>query len=174
MNWRAGIRDLVSSRFQPLGPGGGAVCKSVDRSLLKRLALKLAMAFTCVISIFTMTVILASPLQPAFGAANDHWTYLASVATYKPRAGFNHVVGPTRFVGYFLPAPDRCLVTIFQSAANDEALVTPPRRFEINILAGGRSDFDAGEGSALAIACTVDADAIKIAPQHRPMSAISQ
>jgi hypothetical protein len=115
-----------------------------------------------------------SPLQPAFEAENNHWAYLASVATYKPMAGFSNVVGPTRFVGYFLPAPARCLVTVFQAAANDEALVTPPHRAEIDIAAGGRSELDAGDGSALAIACTVDADAIKIATQYRPMSAISQ
>ena len=89
-------------------------------------------------------------------------------------AGFSNVVGPTRFVGYFLPAPARCLVTVFQAAANDEALAAAPRRAEIDIVAGGRSELDAGDGSALAITCTVDADAIKIAPQQRPMSAISQ
>jgi hypothetical protein len=102
--------------------------------------------------------------------AGTHAAYLASVATYKPMAGFNHVVGPNRFVGYFLPAPDRCLVTVFQAAANGEALVRPPSRAEIDIAAGGRSELDAGDGSALAIACTVDADANKIAPQYRPTS----
>ena len=76
-----------------------------------------------------------SPLQPAFEAENNHWAYLASVATYKPMAGFSNVVGPTRFVGYFLPAPARCLVTVFQAAANDEALVVPPRRIAIDIKA---------------------------------------
>jgi hypothetical protein len=35
----------------------------------------------------------------AAGAAeNNHWAYLASVATYKPMAGFNQIVGPARFV----------------------------------------------------------------------------
>ena len=53
---------------------------------------------------------------------------LASVASYKPMAGFNHVVGPARFVGYLLPGADRCLVTVFKAAADDEALVTPPRK----------------------------------------------
>jgi hypothetical protein len=144
------------------------MCKSVDRSLLKRLAVELAMTFTCVIPISAFS------LQSAFGAENDHWGYLASVATYKPMAGFNHVVGPTRFVGYFLPAADRCLLTVFEAAANDEALVVPPRRIAIDIEATGRAEFPAGDGSALAIACTADADAIKIAPQHRPMSAPSQ
>ena len=141
--------------------------QSVDRWLLKRLAVELAVTFTCVIPISAFS-------QSAFGAENDHWGYLASVATYKPMAGFNHVVGPTRFVGYFPPAPDRCLLTVFQAAANDEALAAAPRRAEIDIVAGGRSELDAGDGSALAITCTVDADAIKIAPQQRPMSAISQ
>ena len=49
--------------------------------------------------------------------------------------------------------------------ADDEALVVPPRRLEIDIKAADRAELDAGEGAALAIACTADADAIKIAPQ---------
>ena len=71
------------------------------------------------------TIILASCL-PAFASENNHWAYLASVATYKPMADFNHVMGPTRFVGYFLPGPNLCRVTIFQAGADDEALVVPP------------------------------------------------
>ena len=116
------------------------------------------------------TIILASCL-PAFAAENNHWAYLASVATYKPMAGFNHVVGPTRFVGYFLPGPTLCRVTIFQAGANDEALVVPPHRIAIDIQAAGRVEFPAGDGSALAIACTADADVIKIAPQRYQLSA---
>jgi len=122
-------------------------------------------------SFLLTTAILAAQLEPALAAEHNHWAYLASVATYKPMAGFNHVVGPTRFVGYFLPRPDRCLVTVFEAGAHDEALVTAPRKFDIDIAAGGRSELDAGDGSALAIACTADADLIKIAPQHRPPAA---
>jgi hypothetical protein len=105
---------------------------------------------------------LALPL-PAI--AGDHATYLASVATYKPMAGFNHVVGQKRFVGYFLGAPDLCRVTVFEATADDEALVVRPRRLDIDIKAADRAEIDAGEGATLAIACTADADAIKIAPQ---------
>ena len=115
------------------------------------------------------TIILAFCL-PTFAAENSHSAYLASVATYKPMAGFNHVVGPTRFVGYFLPGPNLCRVTIFEAGADDEALVVPPRRTTINIEAAGRAGFLAGDGSALAIGCTADADLIKIAPQRRLLS----
>jgi hypothetical protein len=123
------------------------------------------------VSAFLATAFLTSQPEPSLAAENSHWSYLASVSTYKPLAGFNHVVGPTRFVGYFLASPDHCRVTVFQAAANDEALLTPPTRAEISIGAGGRAELDAGDGSALAIACTVDADAIKIAPQRRLQSA---
>jgi hypothetical protein len=122
-------------------------------------------------SFLLTTAILAAQLEPAFAAEHNHWAYSASVTTYKPMAGFNHVVGPTRFVGYFLSGPDRCLVTVFKANADDEALVAPPRKFVLDIAAGGRSELDAGDGSALAIACTADADLIKIAPQHRPPAA---
>jgi hypothetical protein len=120
-------------------------------------------------SVLLSSVVVASLMQPGFAADNTHAAYLASVSTYKPMAGFNHVVGPTRFVGYFLQAPGLCRVTVFKAGADDEALVSPPERVEIDIAAAGRSELAAGDGSALAIACTADADAIKIAPQH-PMS----
>ena len=116
-----------------------------------------------------LAAVMIMGVAAAEAAENNHWEYLASVATYKPMAGFNHVVGPTRFVGYFLPGPNLCRVTIFQAGANDEALVVPPHRIAIDIQAAGRVEFPAGDGSALAIACTADADVIKIAPQRRPL-----
>ena len=73
-----------------------------------------------------LAAVMIMGVAAAEAAENNHWEYLASVATYKPMAGFNHVVGPTRFVGYFLPGPNLCRVTIFQAGANDEALVVPP------------------------------------------------
>ncbi len=103
----------------------------------------------------------------AIAAADTHAEYLRLVAAYRPMAAFNHVVGDMRFVGYFLSGPDRCDVTVFQAHADDEALTTPPRRYELQIAAGGRSEIEAGPGSAIAIACTADADAIKIAPQFK-------
>ncbi len=118
-------------------------------------------------SVLAASVVLASQVHSAFAAEGTHARYLASVATYKPMAGFNHVVGATRFVGYFLPSLDACQVTVFEAAANDESLATLPRRIDLVVRAGERSEFDAGGGSALAIACTADADAIKIAPQTR-------
>jgi hypothetical protein len=121
------------------------------------------MTFT---SVLLSSAVLASLLQPGLAADNTHAAYLASVSTYKPMAGFNHVVGPTRFVGYFLQAPGLCRVTVFKAAADDETLVSPPERMKIDIAAAGGSELAAGDGSALAIACTADADAIKIAPQH--------
>jgi hypothetical protein len=119
------------------------------------------------ISVLLSSAVLTSLLQPALAADNKHAAYLASVSTYKPMAGFNHVVGPTRFVGYFLQAPGLCRVTVFKAGADDEALVSPLERVKIDIAAAGRSELAAGDGSALAIACTADADEIKIAPQHR-------
>ena len=117
-------------------------------------------------SVLVISAVLALTVQPTFAADNTHAAYLASVASYKPMAGFNQVVGPTRFVGYFLQAPDMCRVTVFMAAADDESLMVAPQRLEIDIAAAGRSELPGGDGSALAIACTADADAIKIAPEH--------
>ena len=77
----------------------------------------------------------------AIGAPNTDRS--ASVATYKPIAGFNHVVGDSRFVGYFLAGPERCDVTVFEARADDEALAAPPTRMVLQIAAGGRSEIDA-------------------------------
>ena len=96
-----------------------------------------------------------------------HASHMKQVATYQPMAGFNQIVGNERFVGYFLAGPDRCDVTVLQARADDDALSLPPRRMVLQIAAGGRSELDAGFDAALAIACTIDADAIKIAPQSK-------
>jgi hypothetical protein len=77
---------------------------------------------------------------PSRATARDQAAYLASVATYKPKAGFNHAVGNKRFVCYLLAAPDLCRVTVFQAMADDEALVFPPRRLEIDIKAADRAE----------------------------------
>jgi len=116
---------------------------------------------------------LASPnVAPPPAPVANHRALVASVATYKPLAGFNHVVGKARFVGFFLSAPGLCDVTVFEAVADDESLAAPPLRVEYKIAAGGREEIDAGDGAALAIACTIDADAIKIAPQYgRPPAA---
>ncbi len=112
------------------------------------------------------TALLTLQFHSTLAADNAHDRYLASVSTYKPMADFNHVVGPTRFVGYFLESPGACRVTMFKAAAGDEALTSPPERVRLEIPAAGRAEFAAGDGSALAIACTADADEIKIAPQR--------
>ena len=113
-----------------------------------------------------LTILVVAPLAlPPPATAHDHAAHLASVATYKPLAGFNHVVGNKRFVGYFIAAPDLCRVTVFEAIADDVALIAPPKRLEIDIKSADRAELNAGEGAALAIACTSDAHAIKIAPQ---------
>jgi hypothetical protein len=121
-------------------------------------------------SVLLSAALLAANISPAVAETN-HRAYLASVSTYRPMAGFNHVVGPTRFAGYFLSGLDSCRVTVLTAAAHDEALVTPPRRIEFDLAAGGRTELPAGDGWALAIACTADADLIKVAPQRRPITA---
>jgi hypothetical protein len=124
------------------------------------------MSFTPVL---LTSVLLASQIQPTFAGAHD--AYLASVSTYRPMAGFNHLVGPTRFVGYFLQTPDACRVTVFKAEADDESLLSPPERIELYIAAADRRELAAGDGSALAVACAADADTIKVAPQQRDWSA---
>ena len=113
--------------------------------------------------------IIAFAVSSGAAVASDpasHVDYLHSVATYKPMQGFNHVVGSKRFVGYFMPTGNTCSVTVMLAIADDERLATPPQRIQIEIPGASRSDIAAGGGNALAIACTVDADAIKVAPMH--------
>lgn len=100
-------------------------------------------------------------------SAADHTALMRQVRSFKPMAGFNVVVGDARFVGYFVKGPDRCDVTVFQANADDEALAVKPRRMVLQIAAGGRNELYAGPDAALAIACTADADALKLARQGR-------
>jgi hypothetical protein len=91
---------------------------------------------------------------------------------YKPMAAFNHVIGRTRFVGYFLQAPGLCRVTVFKAGADDETLVSGPERVKIEIAANGRGELFDKDGWALAIACAADAAAITISPQ-RPTNVVT-
>ena len=96
-----------------------------------------------------------------------HSDYTASVATYKAIQGFSHVVGSRHFVGYFVMAKDGCAVTVINATAVDGRLTESPRRQTIAIPAGGRTEVQAGDGGALGIGCTEDADAIKVVA-HEP------
>lgn len=113
-----------------------------------------------------------APVTAATKAA-DHRAMMATVATYKPMAGFNHVVGNVRFFGSFLSEGDRCDVTVFQTLADGGPLATRPERANLVIEADGRAELAAGPDSALAIACVDDASLIKIAPQYAPARAAS-
>ncbi len=95
---------------------------------------------------------------------NSHAGYVASVATYKPIQGFNYNVGSRQFVGYFVAAKDGCAVTVINAAADDDRLIETPQRQTITIAAGDRTEVRADHGKALGIACTADADAIKVVP----------
>ena len=89
------------------------------------------------------------------------------MATYKAIQGFSHVVGSRHFVGYFVMAKDGCAVTVINATAVDGRLTESPRRQTIAIPAGGRTEVQAGDGGALGIGCTADADAIKVVA-HEP------
>ncbi len=108
----------------------------------------------------------AAAFMPISSWAQDtkHSAYVASVATYKPIQAFSHVVGTRHFVGYFVTAPEACAVTVINAAADDDRLIETPQRQTIVIPAADRTEVKADQGKALGIACTADADAIKVAP----------
>ena len=103
------------------------------------------------------------------GDRGGHDVYFASVATYQPMQGFNHIVGDKRFVGYFLAGKEACSVTVMVAMADDEALKTAPQRLQLSIPVADRAEIAAGAGRALAIACTVDADRIKVVALTNPL-----
>ncbi len=111
-------------------------------------------------------VAVAAAFLPAAASAeqSQHADYIASVATYKPIQGFNHIVGSRQFVGYFVSAKDGCAVTVINAAAEDDRLIETPKRQLITIPAAGRTEIKADQGRALGIGCTADADAIKVVP----------
>ena len=117
----------------------------------------------------------AAALFPVASSAQDnaHAGYVASVATYKPIQAFSHVVGSRHFVGYFVTAKDACAVTVINAAADDDRLIETPQRQTIVIPAADRTEVKADHGKALGIACTADADAIKVAPLEPRNKAIA-
>jgi len=126
------------------------VCSAVERThIMCRFAIAIAAAAFIPFAAFAQD-------------AATHSAYTASVATYKPIQGFSHVVGSRHFVGYFVMAKDGCAVTVINATAGDDRLIESPRRQKIAIPAGGRTEVQADHGKALGIACTADADAIKV------------
>jgi hypothetical protein len=113
----------------------------------------------------TTSFVVAFLGSSAFAVADGSADATHSVSTYKETAVFNHVVGDARFVGNFIAGPGRCDVTMFLTAADNAALTPPLRRFVLPIAAGARSELEVGPKSTLVIACTSDADEIKVAPQ---------
>jgi hypothetical protein len=109
----------------------------------------------------TLTILASS----AFAVAEERADSTQGVSTYKETAVFNHVVGDARFVGNFVAGPGRCDVTVFLTDADNAALTPPLRRFVLPIAAGARSELEVDPTSTLVIACTSDADEIKVAPQ---------
>lgn len=108
----------------------------------------------------------AAALMPSTAASGQqratHAEYAASVSNYKPIQGFSHVVGSRHFVGYFVTANARCAVTVINATVGDDRLLETPRRQKLDIPAGGRAEFQADHGRALAIGCAADAGAISV------------
>ena len=119
------------------------------------------------------TAVAAAALLPFAAVAEQrptHGDHLASVATYRPIQAFNHVVGGRRFAGYFVEANHGCAVTVISVAADDENLTMEPQRRSFEVPAGGRIELAAGDGQALGIGCTSDANEIKAVALRLPLS----
>lgn len=101
----------------------------------------------------------------AVSAAANHPAF--PVDSYKPYAGFSYVVEGKRMVGWFQTEGEACAVHVVLAEADDETLAVTPVRFVSDVAAGDVMHIEAGDG-ALSIACTIDADAIKVVVQTRP------
>jgi hypothetical protein len=112
----------------------------------------------------TTSFVIALFGSSAFAVAGEGADVTQSVSTYKETAVFNQVVGDARFVGNFVAGPGRCDVTVFQTGADNTSLTPPLRRFVLPIAAGARGELGVGPKTALVIACTSDADEIKVTP----------
>jgi len=111
-------------------------------------------------------VIVGAWVSTTFSTAAPLTDRSSSVARYNRVAAFNHLVPDSSLVGYFVATPARYDVTVFNARAGDEERAVLPTRMFLQIAAGGHSEVDATRpDAALAIACTGDADSLKIAPQ---------
>lgn len=114
----------------------------------------------------------ATVVQPSLAAARPgHASYLAQVATYRSAQGFSAVVGDKRFTGFFIAKPGACRVTLIVSRADDEQLRQAPQRLEFALGAANVIQISAGGGQALGVACTAEADTVKVASLHRAAAA---
>ena len=110
-------------------------------------------------------VILGAWVSATFSTAAPHTDRSSSVARYNRVAAFNHLVPDSSLVGYFVATPARYDVTVFNARAGDEERAVLPTRMFLQIAAGAHSEIVSRPDEALAIACTGDADSLKIAPQ---------
>lgn len=103
----------------------------------------------------------------AADGARSHDRHLAQTGTYRPIEGFSRVVAGKRFSGFFTSARGACSVSLIISQADDEGLRTPVQRMQFELSATQGVDISADQREALGMACSVDADALKVASLRR-------
>ncbi len=106
---------------------------------------------------------LALTLVAGSALAADVHPALDGVHGYAPRAAISETAGAKHVAGYFETRGEACAMTLVVSEKDDETLEVAPIRIAFQVPAADVAEIATGEGSAIRVACTVDADQVKIA-----------
>ena len=99
------------------------------------------------------TTAVAGETHPAFDAVHG----------YAPRAAISETAGDKQVVGYFETADTGCRMTLMMAEKDDETLAVTPVKLVFDVAAADVAEIQAGDRGALMVACSADADQVKIA-----------
>lgn len=91
-----------------------------------------------------------------------------NVDSYAPIMAISKIVGTKQVAGYFVTADNSCRMTLVVAEANDETLAVEPMRISFDIAAANVIEFQADANNVMRVACTADADQVKIATFQTP------
>ncbi|BBE72611.1 hypothetical protein [Oharaeibacter diazotrophicus] len=98
----------------------------------------------------------------AVAAAEMHPS-VAGVHAYAPFAAISETAGSKHVVGWFESTGEACRMTLVVAERDDETLAVEPTRVAFTVAAADVAELATGAGSAIRVACTADADAVKVA-----------
>jgi len=110
----------------------------------------------------TAALVLAALLAgtAAVAAADVHPSFDA-VRSYAPFAAISENAGSKHVVGWFETTGEACRMTLVVAERGDETLAVEPTRVAFTVAAADVAELATGAGSAIRVACTADADAVK-------------
>lgn len=108
-----------------------------------------------------------SLLAGAASAAGTH-PPMNAVDSFEPYAAISETAGGKHVVGWFETADGACRMNLLIAEKDDETLSVKPTKIVFAVAAADVAEIQTGDGAAMMVACTADADAVKIARFEAP------